>query len=89
MKSFRQHISENQNRYVEYHLINGKKVILKQPKEIGDYVTGNQVISRTNTTTVHGTDVGITKQHIIGKSAIKKQKELYHDLKYDELVEKK
>lgn len=75
-------------RYVEYHLHNGKTVILKNPKDKGDMIHGNQVVSRRNVTTVHGTDTAITKMHIIGKSAIKREKDLHHDLTYDELVEK-
>ncbi len=87
MKTFKEHVSDV--RYVEYHLHNGKKVIIKSPKDKGDFITGAQVISRTNAGTVHGTNnVAITKHHVIGKSAIKSQKDLHHDLTYDELVEK-
>jgi hypothetical protein len=72
----------------EFHLTNGKKVILKNPTEKGDFITGDQVKSRKDVTTVHGTKEAITKTHVIGKSAIKKTIDLHHNLTYDELEEK-
>ncbi len=74
--------------FKEYHLANGKKVILKNPTEKGEFVTGDQVKSRKDVTTIHGTDTAITKTHVIGKSAIKKSIDLHHNLTYDELEEK-
>jgi hypothetical protein len=76
--------------YVEYHLINGKKIILQNPSShlTKNLVYGKQVRSRTNVDLIFGTKDAITRYHTIGKSAIKKEIPLIHDKTYDELVEK-
>lgn len=88
---FTESVNENiTHSYIEYHLLNGKKVILQNPSEhpTKNIISGKQIKSRTNVDTVYGTKDAITKYHIIGKSAVKKQITLIHDKTYDELVER-
>jgi hypothetical protein len=84
-------VNESAARYVEYHLINGKKVILQNPSEHPnnkELISGKQVKSRTDVSWVYGTKDAITRYHIIGKDVIKKQVPLLHDKTYDHLTEK-